>query len=112
MELEPKQDKSPEITNPDRFAASTRRITMMPVHENVSPEGADGQIVASHITSAPLANLPIDEESTAPAAAQPQTTQVPAQGGKNTHKIALAVSITVVVVLIAITAVAFALVSN
>lgn len=89
------------VDDATRLAASARTFTLDPISENVTPdEEPDDMIVARHILSPPIANIPSDEESTSPRAAQVVVER------KN-HKRALSISASVVVILTVTTAYLF-----
>ena len=96
----PEPQGSPEIDDATRFEATTRQHTVVPLHTDVAAdELPDEQVVTQHIVSAPLANIPSDQEATEPyvSATVPQTP--PTSRRHFTH-------VTLIVALIALAAIA------
>ena len=92
MESE-EQAQTNGVDEATRLAASARTFTLDPISENIIPdEEPDDLIVAHHILSPPIANIPSDEERTPSQAVQSAVAQ------KN-HRRALSVSIFVVTLL-------------
>jgi hypothetical protein len=53
------------ITDEMRAAAAARQATIAPLHADVAPDDqSDDRIVSDHIHATPIANIPIDSEST------------------------------------------------
>lgn len=67
MELETNTsgDKSPDISDAERRAASSRQTTVAPLHQDVVAEDdSEEMTVNQHILEGPLANSPSESEST------------------------------------------------
>lgn len=72
-----------EITDEVRLAASSKRVTLSPLHTEVVPDEPADELTASHhVQEPPIGNIAIDQESTNPASlanTQPSTDTVAAQ---------------------------------
>lgn len=80
------------ISDEMRAAAAARQATIAPLHADVAPDDqSDDRIVSDHIHATPIANIPIDSEST--------TAYLTRTAGDRAHHVALTVSITVAVLL-------------
>lgn len=100
MELGTDRDKSDEISDAQRLAATTKQVTIDPVHEDVAPDDLpDEQIATQHILQPAIANIPTDSEHTLPAIKQ--------RAAVRTHRFALAVSLAVVSILTTVSLLAF-----
>lgn len=107
MEFEQTEaDKSAEISDEFRSIASNRRITVRPIHEEITPEDQpDAVVAAQHILSTPPANIDIDTERTLPPNQTYQDyTQNPftvGQRPRHTHRVVIVVCIFITLTLIA-----------
>ncbi len=59
------QDKSPEVSDSVRLAASTRQVILQPIDEDVQVDLPDDYVANQHILEGPIANISTDSESTA-----------------------------------------------
>lgn len=101
MELGSHNDMSTEISDAQRMAASTRQVTIDPMHDDVAPDDLpDEQIATRHILQPAIGNIPTDSEHTLAPAAH-------AAKAVKTHRFALAVSLAVVGVLTTVSVLAF-----
>lgn len=58
-------DKSPDISDETRMAASTRQKSVDPIHEDVVADDLPDELIANqHIIQGPLANAANDSEAT------------------------------------------------
>lgn len=62
MEFDDNTNSTP-ITDEQRRLAATKKVTLQPVHGDVSPAGqTDAEIAAHHLASPAIANVPNDTE--------------------------------------------------
>jgi hypothetical protein len=101
MEFEPEQQTSSDIDEATRLAASTRVLTLAPVHDDITPEDEPEELVANqHIIQPPIANIPTDAEVTLAS----NTALAHEQAN---HHLALAASIAIMLIVGSVTVVSF-----
>jgi hypothetical protein len=87
-----------DVDDATRLAASARTLTLTPISDNVVPDDEpDDLVVARHVLAPPIANIPSDEETTAPIAVQTSVE-------KKNHRRALGISTMAVIILTLATA--------
>ncbi len=99
MEFETSADE--QVNRPDeiRLEASARKLTLMPVHDNVAPEELPDEQIAMHHSFEPvLANTSTDTEQT--VSTQADTTTIATPLSKHpAHRTAIYTSASVVTIL-------------
>ena len=69
FETNSQNDNSPDISDEMRLAASSRVSVVTPLHEDIAPdELTDETSINQRILEGPIANIPIDSETTAASA--------------------------------------------
>ena len=89
------------ITDAQRLEASTRQITLEPLHDDVAADDLPDEVIATqHLVQPAIANIPIDTELTPSLAMQQRI------DNKN-HRFALAISLVTVAVVIGVSLFAY-----
>lgn len=85
FETENKGQQSDNVTDEARLAASSKRVTLSPLHAEIVPDSPAEEAAASHhVLEPPIGNIPSDQESTDAASlatvspAEPVTVAAPA----------------------------------
>lgn len=59
-------DNQPPLNDKARRLAESKKLTLQPIHADVSPEEAEGEAVARHLAGPAIANVSNDIDQVAP----------------------------------------------